>query len=154
MKRNSKRAPDLVKLDLTDMNAVSEVIKLKPHATIPKNKRDRIVLALKAYTSRANLTNKYIELAPDLDEFGDDADHNTSNLTPQDIRERIADIVTEAVKLKATSKSKTKTNSTLSPSNTLNKVSPSPLKKSKERVVHEFPNAKKQLLNEESDTKR
>lgn len=150
MKRNSKCAPDLALLDLTNMNALSEVIRLKPHTSVLKNQRNQIVLALKAYT-REKVMNKQVEIALELDKFGEEADNDTSKLTPQVIRERIADIIIKAAKPKSTYKSKTKTKQ--SPSKVCNKVSPSPSKKPKKIVVHDFPNKKKQL-NDETDTKR
>lgn len=144
MKRNSNCAPDLATLDLNDTNALSRVIRLKPNASVPKNQRDRIVLALKAYTNRAKLTNKYIALVKEHEEFGDDADTDTSGMMPQDIRERIADIITDAIKTNSNTVSKPK--STITPSKSHNKVSPSPSKKSNKAGVREFPNAKKKLV--------
>ena len=107
MNRNSKRAPDLATLDLTNTNALLEVIHLKPRASVPKKKRDRIILALKPYP-RDKLSNKYVPLAPEFDEFGKKTNTDTSNLTPQVIREHIADIIVRMSKPKLTDKMKTK----------------------------------------------
>ena len=150
MNRNSKRAPDLATLDLTDTNALLEVIHLKPRASVPKKNRDRIILALKPYP-RDKLSNKYVALAPELDEFGKKTNTDTSNLTPQVIRERIADIIVRMSKPKLTDKMKTKkTNVQVTPQH---KVSPSPPKKPKKTALYNFPNAKKQL-SDEIGTKR
>ena len=147
MAPNRNRAPDVVNIDLTDDDALSQVIRLKARAVVPKNRRERIVLALKHYKDRAKLTNKYAIVAPKVDEFGGDTDLDTSDLSPQDIREKIADAVLEQIKNKPNGKKST------SPSKTTKtngkQVSPSPLrKKTKQHFAIDSPYAKKHLVKD------
>ena len=149
MAQNRTRAPDLIKVDLTDDDELAQVIRLKARAVVPKNRRERIILALKHYTDRNKLTNKYVKVAPKIDEFGDETNLDTSELSPQDIRERIADAVLEKLKTKSKrNSSPPKATKSVGSNKNHNKISPSPSKKTKKRDPHHFPNAKKHLLKE------
>jgi hypothetical protein len=148
MAQNRTRAPDLIKVDLTDDDELAQVIRLKARAVVPKNRRERIILALKHYTDRNKLTNKYVKVAPKIDEFGDETNLDTSELSPQDIRERIADAVLEKLKSKSKRKSSPPKATEGGRIKDHKKVSPSPSKKAKTRHPHHFPNAKKRILKD------
>ena len=157
MTRSSSRAPDLALLDLTDDSALANIIRMKAHATVPKNQRERIILALKRYTDHSKLTNKYVKIAPKHDEFGDKVDLDTSELTPQDIRERISDVIISAGKKKVNAKTKPtgftpKSTNANKHSMHHNEISPSPKRMKKTRLTHNeissFPNAKKKIPKE------
>jgi len=149
MAQTRKRAPDLIKVDLTNDEALTQIIRLKARAVVPNNQRERIILALKHYADRKKLTTKYEKIAPKIDEFGGDTNLDTSELSPQDIRERIADAVLEKLKTKSKrNSSPPKATKSVGINKNHNKISPSPSKKTKKRDPHHFPNVKKHLLKE------
>jgi hypothetical protein len=146
MAPNRNRAPDLLTVDLTDDDVLSQVIRLKARAIVPKDRHERIVLALKHYKDRNKLTNKYVKIAPKVDEWGGDADLDTSELSPQEIREKIADAVINRMKTKTKRKLSSSPPNVTKPNGKT--VSPSPLKKKKKHFAVDSPYAKKDLVQD------